>query len=255
MARRVKRASQATAKTESNTDAGSARHSVASINRAIDILLSFKPGESELTLATLSERTGFYKSTILRILATLEDRNFITRFAHGGYRLGPALLHLGTTYQKAFRLEDIVTPQLAQLTEITGESASFFVSDGNFRLCLFRTEPPQIVRHTVEVGESLPMGRGASGKVLTTFSDGANRTAREAFTQIPIESIGSNPLDISTIAGPVFNIKGDLVGAVSISGPSSRFDTRALRRAKRTLIDALKALTTKLGGNSSVYLG
>lgn len=255
MLERVKRATQRPQKTSTDQTQNEpdSRRTVAAVNRAIDILLAFQPGESRISLALLAERTGLYKSTILRLLQTLEGRNMVTRIDEHGYRLGPSLLHLGTVYQKSFRLDDIVMPQLANLTEITGESASFFVSDGDSRLCLFRNEPPQIVRHTVNVGQSLPMGRGASGKVLTSFSAGAGSAPAAVFRQIPIESIGNNPLDISTIAGPVFGHEGRLVGAVSISGPTSRFDKASRRKASSALIQALKTLTSKLGGDATVF--
>jgi DNA-binding IclR family transcriptional regulator len=226
---------------------------VAAVDRAIEVLLAFRPGENNLSLAQLAERTGMYKSTILRLLQTLEARSFVARLSGGGYRLGPALFHLGMIYQKSFHLEDIVTPQLAALTETTGESASFFVSDGPSRSCLFRVEPKQAIRHHVEVGERLSISRGATGKVLTLFSAGANAATSEEFEQLPIISIGSNPLDISVIAGPVFGHGGTLIGAVSISGPTSRFASKARQRASMTLMAALKILTSQLGGDPQAF--
>jgi DNA-binding IclR family transcriptional regulator len=236
-----------------STGVAADRTSVAAVIRATEVLLAFRPGESSLTLALLAERTGMYKSTILRLLQTLEGRSFVARLADGSYRLGPALLHLGTIYQKSFRLEDIVNPQLAALAEATGESASFFVSDGTSRVCLFRSESKQQVRHTVEIGEPLPMGRGASGTVLATFIAGADVVTANAFARLPSVFIGSNPLDISAIAGPVFGVGGEFIGAVSISGPATRFDAAARRHASNALIDALQALTSRLGGDPGVF--
>jgi DNA-binding IclR family transcriptional regulator len=227
--------------------------SVAAVVRATEVLLAFRPGESSLTLAALAARTGLYKSTILRLLQTLEGRNFVARLGDGSYRLGPALLHLGTIYQKSFRLEDIVNPRLAALTEATGESASFFVSDGTSRICLFRSECKQQIRHTVEIGEPLPMGRGASGTVLAIFSAGAAAVCAKEFAQLPSVFVGSNPLDISAISGPVFGVGGEFVGAVSISGPAMRFDAAARSDAARVLIEALRALTARLGGDPEVF--
>jgi DNA-binding IclR family transcriptional regulator len=227
--------------------------SVAAVLRATDLLLAFRPGESSLSLALLAERTGMYKSTILRLLQTLEGRNFVARLADGTYRLGSALLHLGTLYQKSFRLEDIVTPRLASLTESTGESASFFVSDGTSRVCLFRSDSKQQIRHMVAIGEALPMGRGASGTVLTTFSAGAGAVAETEFARLPYVLVGSHPLDISAISGPVFGVGGEFIGAISISGPATRFDAAARRLATKPLIDALQALTSRLGGDPHVF--
>lgn len=230
------------------------RNKVAAVDRAIEILLAFRPGEDKLSLAQLAERTGMYKSTILRLLQTLERRNFIVRLAaDGSYRLGPALFHLGMIYQRSFRLEDIVMPQLAVLTEATDESASFFVSDGASRSCLFRVEPKQAVRHHVEVGETLPINRGATGKVLMLFSDGAEAVKPESFKQLPIIAIGDGTLDISVIAGPVFGIDGKLIGAISVSGPTIRFGPKARQSISISLMNVLRTLTSQLGGDPNVF--
>jgi DNA-binding IclR family transcriptional regulator len=229
------------------------RNRVAAVDRAIDLLLAFHYGESSVSLAQLADRTGMYKSTVLRLLHTLEQRGFVSRLADRGYRLGAPVLRLGTIYQKSFRLEDAVMPQLTALTNATDESASFFVTDGKSRYCLFRVEPKQAVRHHVEVGESLPLGAGASGKVLRIFGTGADATPRDKFSLIPIISMGSNPLDISVIAGPVFGAGGQLVGAISVSGPTSRFDTKMRRNAGKSLVGVLKALTNQLGGDASIF--
>jgi DNA-binding IclR family transcriptional regulator len=222
---------------------------VAAVDRAMSLLLAFRPGEDALSLSELAVRSGFYKSTILRLLGTLERRAFIARLADGRYRLGPVLLHLGNMHQKSFRLEDIVRPELVRLADSTGESSSFFVSDGTQRFCLFRVETKQSIRHTVELGQPLPMGRGASGTVLTTFAGGLANTPAKAFRALPVVVIGKDPLDISVITGPVFGLGGALVGAVTVSGPASRFVEAPRRRALPFLMEALRTVTAKLGGD------
>ena len=67
---------------ESNDDSESG--TVAAVDRAIDVLLAFQPGDKVLTLAQLAERTGLYKSTIIRLARTLEQRDFVSRAPEGG---------------------------------------------------------------------------------------------------------------------------------------------------------------------------
>jgi DNA-binding IclR family transcriptional regulator len=255
---RVKRAPRSTSpitvakSPETNADAAD-RNTVAAVNRAIAILGAFHHTDKNLSLGELSERTGFYKSTILRLLHTLEQSNFIGRLTNGRYRLGHALLRLGLIYQRSFDLEDIITPQLKALVEATGESASFFISDGSSRICLHRVDSQQAVRHMGVVGDLLPLRRGASGEVLATFSNGAERVSRSAFNALPSVFVGKDPLDVSAIAGPVFSVGGKLEGAISISGPSTRFDASARRRAAKPLIEVLRLSTSRLGGDAGVF--
>jgi len=231
------------------------RTTVAAVDRALSLLLAFHESDDQVTLAQLASRTGLYKSTILRLLQTLEANAFIIRTPAGTYRLGPMNFRLGRLYQQSFKLEHVVMPVLQDLAEKTKESASFFVLDGQTRTCLFRIDSNQAIRHTVQVGEPLPAGRGATGRVLSEFKAGATGTAAEKFRSLPLALAGKNALDISVITGPVFGIGGALKGAVTVSGPASRFNAKAQARATPLLIPALATITKQLGGDASVYDG
>src|SRR5262249_19240980 len=108
---------------------------VASVERAISILLAFRPGDKALALTDIAQRTGLYKSTILRLMKSLERNNCAVRLSDGRYQLGATLLHLGGLYQRSLKLEDHIIPELQQLVRQTGESASFHIRQGNSRLC------------------------------------------------------------------------------------------------------------------------
>jgi DNA-binding IclR family transcriptional regulator len=88
---------------------------VAAVERALAILAAYREGDAALGLADLAQRTGLYKSTILRLIASLERFRFIARLDDGRYQLGPALLHLGSLYQRSLRLEQHVLPALRRL--------------------------------------------------------------------------------------------------------------------------------------------
>ena len=64
---------------------------VSAVNRALAILDAYTVSDTALSLSALASRTGLYKSTILRLLESLQEFNHITRLADGRYALGPAL--------------------------------------------------------------------------------------------------------------------------------------------------------------------
>jgi DNA-binding IclR family transcriptional regulator len=64
--------------------------------RSIQRSEAFREGEEALSLAALAEKTGFYKSTILRLTASLERFGYLARELGGLYRLGPSLWRLGS---------------------------------------------------------------------------------------------------------------------------------------------------------------
>src|SRR5678815_2782775 len=81
---------------------------VAAVKRALAILDVYGEQDKSLTLAQLAQRTGYYKSTILRLAATLEKHGYLIRLADKSWRLGAAASRLGSVYQAAFNLGDIV---------------------------------------------------------------------------------------------------------------------------------------------------
>ena len=74
---------------------------VAAVDRALSILDALT--DDKVTLAELSKRTDLYKSTVLRLLKSLEKFGYVLRSADGSYRLGSKVLHLGSLYQRHFR--------------------------------------------------------------------------------------------------------------------------------------------------------
>lgn len=100
---------------------------VSAAERALAVLTAFRRGDGALSLAVLAERTGFVKSTILRLALSLQQYRLLARLPDGSYRLDAETLRLGTAYQQAFRLADHVVPVLEQLAAKNGETTSFYV--------------------------------------------------------------------------------------------------------------------------------
>jgi DNA-binding IclR family transcriptional regulator len=230
------------------------QNGVASLDRALAILSAFRPEDEHVSLADLARRTTFYKSTILRLLATLERRRYVVRLASGTYRLGPAVLHLGMTYQRSFRLEDHVLPAMRKVSKRTHESVSFYMHEGSARVCLFRIDSPLSVRenHT-RVGDVNPVARGPAGRLFTAFRDGAARAKRDDIADLPYVDVGGVFPELGEAVAPVFGLDGALVGLLAISGPKERITRSALSRMSRTLIDAVREMTAQLGGDPRVF--
>src|SRR5690606_21460947 len=140
---------------------------VAAVDRALAILAAFEGEMEPLTLAALSHRTDFYKSTLLRLIASLQALGYVVRHADGRYHLGPTVLRLGAAYQRANSLHDRVMPVLRDLVAKGTESPSFHVRyDAARRLCLFRLGSRHSTLDAVSAGMLLPLDRGAAGKVI-----------------------------------------------------------------------------------------
>ena len=221
---------------------------VAAVDRALRILMALGEAAQPQTLAELSRSTGLYKSTLLRILASLERHRFTVRQPDGLYRLGPAVPFLSSAYGSSLDLRLVLEPALRALRAATNESASFFIREGDRRICLHRVDSPQEVRDHIPVGTLLPL-QGAAGHVLVEFADGARAAA-----PLVISSYGERSREIAAVASPVFDRAGRLVGAVCVSGTRTRFDNAAYHgRMCRAVLDAAQAITAALDGDLTPF--
>ena len=198
---------------------------VDAVERAFQVLDCFDGSVANLSLADLSRRTGLYKSTILRLSVSLERFGYVVRREDGRFRLGPTTWRLGAAYRRSFDVAEIVRPELKALSDATNETASFYVRDGDSRVCLYRSEPPRAIRHSIAEGARMPLDRGASGRVLLAHSSGEPPRAdtariKEAGYAV---SLGERDPEVASIAMPVFDNEGWLRGAVAVSGLITRF--------------------------------
>ena len=224
---------------------------VAAVNRALSVVAAFDGQLQPLTLADLAERTHLYKSTLLRLIASLEAFGYLVRLSDGRYQLGPTPFRLGLTYQRASGLADVVTPVMRDLVGRGSESASFHVPyDEERRLCTVRIDSNHSTLDTVSAGALLPLARGAAGTVIGAFTGWRGERfdrIRKSYFAI---SYGERDPECAGVACPVFDSQGKLVGALSLSGPKVRFTKPAIERMTTLLFDAVIQLSTALGGDA-----
>lgn len=224
---------------------------VAAVDRALGVLAAFEGEAEPLTLAELAQRTGFYKSTLLRLIASLEAFGYLERTAHGRYHPGASLFRLGCLYQRRNGLAEVALPVLKSLVDAETESPSLHVRyDATQRLCLFRLESRHSTLDRVEAGMLLPLARGAAGKVILAFAEGAGDEFAPIRKSCIAVSYGERDPECAGLACPVFGANGAFWGALSVSGPKARFTRQNVRRMSALVLDGATRLTRGLGGNT-----
>ncbi|MBL0386181.1 IclR family transcriptional regulator [Tumebacillus sp. ITR2] len=230
---------------------------VRAVERALDILLCFAGTDAELGLSDISKRLGLHKSTVHRLLASLESKGFIRRHSSTEkYRLGWSVLELVSNVYQSDALSSIVLPEMTRLRDQIGETISLYVRSGTERIRIQAVESNQPVRRVANIGKRLPLHVGASSKVLLAFSKEPvedlvrdccpSESSRMEFLQSLATtrnlgyaiSIEEREPGAAAVAAPIFSRQGDIVAALSVSGPVDRFTpdmlkihTEAVRRS------------------------
>lgn len=227
------------------------RGGVAAVDRAFSVLaaLGAEGSGAPVTLAALAQRTGLYKSTILRLLESLARANYAQRAGDLGWRLGPGPVPLADAYRRGFRIADLVAPILREMRNACGESASFYVRDAELRLCLCRIDAAHPVRDAVREGDRLPLDRGAAGRAFNAFGGGAAVRAAAAAERVLV-SWGERSAETAGVAAPVLGADDTLTGVIGFSGPITRFTPPAVHAMRVEAAAAAARLTRALGGNA-----
>ena len=229
------------AQTVSVPDSDPAPGGAASVDRALSLLAAFRSGDSALSLAELAARTGLYKSTALRLLASLEHANLLQRLENGSYALGGEVARLGAVYAASFSLDRVVLPVLRDLVVRTGESAAYHVLRGRgadaVRLCLYRVDSPHPIRDHIRAGDVLPADRGSGARVLAAFDPERQREAgakeRKLYAAIRergyYAGVGDRLAEVAGISAPVFHADGKVAAALTLTMPAHRYDEKLVQ--------------------------
>lgn len=246
---------------ETATDDKQSTPSLRTLERGLDVLDCFCQGVTRLSLTEIAAKTGLNPSTAFRILATLENRSYISRNAETKkYQLGSQVLRLLSPSMESFDLRSVAAPYLRQLYDQSNESVSLYVVLDGHRVCLDRIETTHPLRRVIHIGDRLPLTRGAAGKVLLAWMPDVKKEAskipRSSISSAELEkikqqhfsvSIGEREEGVVAIATPVFDANGEVVAALSMSGPTVRFTSE--------FIDAMIPLIIKAGEQFSLALG
>ena len=251
---------------------GADRYNVPALERGLRLLCEFDRTTRVLSAPELARRFKLPRSTVFRLLSTLESMGFVERTESGrDYRLGVAVLRLGFEYLASLELTELGTPVLNRLTEDLGLAANIVVRDGRSIVYVAKVSPAsQPFRSAVVVGTRLPahatvLGRVLLGdltlpqlrelypeSVLETFSDRTPHTTAELFDMVQADRArgyvwgeGFFETNISTVAAPIRDRSGHLVAALGVtigSGHLQEDVAEEMVRRVRTDADEISSL-------------
>ncbi|WP_028777820.1 IclR family transcriptional regulator [Shimazuella kribbensis] len=233
------------------------KNTVRAAERALDILLCFT-NQNELGLMQISKETGLNKSTVFRLLATLEGKGFVKRDIRSDkYQLGIRIWELAGQIYQSSDPAMLFLPEMEQLRDTLDETVSLYIQDKSERIRVQAVESTQAIRRVAPIGVRMPVLVGASGKVFLAFMQASERKRLFADSEMTVaeqqeyenqlQEIRQNGFALSVeeretgtaaISVPVFHRDGHLLAALAVSGPVSRMSTDQMYTFIPTLKDA-----------------
>ena len=257
----------------SSGDAAS-KHRIPVIDRMMDVLAQLERREGGLTIRDLVSQLHLPRTTIYRILNTLQLHDVVHRDGNGAYHLGRRLLGLASHVATGASEVDLVAvaqPHLDKLAHDVGEGVKLSVVDKNSILVLAAAQGKREYALTVAPGQRADAHAGAAGKLLLSYmaeTDLAGyiskpltpytaktttdprrlraelaRLRRQGWSQDKGETV----LSIHAFAAPVFDTRGEMVAALSVPFLAGTEASR-MEDIRLATIATGKALTAAIPG-------
>lgn len=248
-------------------DETSTRDSESSLSRGLSLLELFGPDESEMSISEMARRTGMPKSTTHRLVGDLLRWGALERGRHG-VRLGVRLFELGHLVPDHSRLREIAIPFAHSLNEITHLTSNLAVREGSEIIYLEKISSRDLTVPHSRVGGRLPMHCTALGKAILAHSSPGfvDSVLDGELAQVTPKTITDpaalrreiagvrqsrvaydfeeSRLGLFCVAAPIFARTGRAVGAISVTGATSRAQARSF---SGVVLASAQALSHALG--------
>lgn len=240
------------------------------VDRALVALKIIASENRPVPLEEVASRSDLHKSIAYRLLRSLENAGFIGRDPSvGGYTLAATFLSLSVLAVSRIDIRRQARPMMEEIVALHGETASLHVRSGDLRVCVDVVEGLHTVRRVVPIGETLPLYAGETGRALMSnlsnteldpllaaaAKDGLNasrirtdvgRTREQGY----FIGIGIRTPDVGSISVPIYGAGGPL-GAVTVSGPASRWSRTAMKKALPSILRNVKKVSLALGSKGA----
>lgn len=214
---------------------------VRAVERALDVLAAFAPGDSGLLVGDLLKRVDLSRPTLYRLLHTLQRKGFVSSAGEPQrFRLGPAAARLAHVWSTTMDVTVLARPLMREAWSFTGETVALFVPRGEMRLCVAEMPSPQPLSFRRGVGYSERLVRGASGRAILAFTTLAPGQLEAYAAGTPADvgwlqeqlaltrqrgyAMGHNELiqGAYAVAAPFFDNTGTVAGSIGVFGPDVR---------------------------------
>jgi IclR family transcriptional regulator, acetate operon repressor len=244
-------------------------HGTTAVDRSADVLLRVLESEEPIALTELAEATGLPKSTTSRLVSALERRGLIAQDGRRG-RLtpGPAILRVAERGMLERNIVELAGPSLDRLSEASGETINLAVPGRGGVEHLAQVDSIHFLGTGQWLGRTVDYHCTAVGKVFLAFGREPlpATTALTSYAPSTITDLRRLQADLERVrrteiataidelepglaamAAPVRGARGDVIAALSITGPTLRLSPARIRELQPILITEARALSDRLG--------
>jgi DNA-binding IclR family transcriptional regulator len=250
---------------------GEATGSAKALVKGIAILNLLAAHRDGMRLTDLVSQVELPRGTVLRLLDATMDAHLVRRSADGRYRLGPRCAVWGSEFLASLELREVAADVMTKLVELSNETCHLGVLEGRSVLYIHKVESQHSLRMVSRVGGMNPLHCTGLGKALLAFLP---QQEQDRYLAEPLERRTANTIvapeilraelertrsrgysmddvenepGVRCVGAPVFNHLGELVGSISLAGPTMRMTWERTEQLTGPLMDAAREISAGLG--------
>jgi DNA-binding IclR family transcriptional regulator len=246
---------------------------IQSLDRGLQLLEIISQAKQPMGLPELSEMMNIDRSTVHRLLGTLQKRNYVVQDpVSKRYSLGLRVIELSRHALDGINFRTIAKPYLKRLSRETGESTNLFILTNNHAVCVDYEASPSPLAVTNDTGVVYIMHATAGGKVLLAYMPEAlrqkilNSGPLTAYTPRTFTDVNAllmhlqqiraqgyaiddeeRYVGVRCIAAPIFDHTRKNIAGISISGPASRVTLDHITELSALVVNAADDISLELG--------
>jgi len=245
---------------------------LSSVQKALRVLRTFSADNPELSLTEISQRLDLHKSSVFRILATLESEGFVEKNPlTTRYKLGLRLLELASRVVGRYDLRDMARPYMEELARELEEIVHLSILDGKEIVYLEKKGGGQPLTVATRVGGRSPAHASAMGKVLLAgvpeddLADALGPGPLARFTPLTITEIPDLCRELEKIRGqgfavdneetfpgircvaaPIRNAEGRVIAAISVTAPKQRMGNQRIKEIQKRIVKTARLISERI---------
>ena len=248
---------------------------MSTIGKALDILEVFLKRDDEIGLSELASSCGLNITTTHRIVHTLVKRGYLKqRQERQKYSLSTKFLQYSNVITRRMKIRDVASPILDALSKMAGESVNIAILDSNEAVYIEHIDTNKSLRIFTQIGNRVPLYCTGVGKIFLAYmrDDESQKVLKgnellphtantitdvkrlkQELGQVKQEglAIDSEEMEIGVrcLAAPVKNSSGNVIAAISVSGPSARLSDKRVNEIKPLIKSCALEISRALGYN------
>ncbi len=248
------------------------RYLINSILRASNILKCFSGDKTHFKITELARHLGLDRSTTYRILLSLEKAGFVEKDEAGTYSLGLAAFEIGNAYLMQTDLIQVSKPIMADLASKVQETVHLAVLSDIEIVYVDKVDSPRTLGVISKLGQRGPLHCTSLGKTLLAFQpedEQARIIQKIRMNPFTSRTITTKPRlieelriikkqgyaldrreieeDVECIGAPILNHLGNVIAALSISGPQKKIGTPREKQFIHDVVKAAALISSKMG--------